>query len=110
MPVPHGKKLPTELVKHILSHLQPPPPETLGRARYEHIEFADETAEAVNQFAAASHKDLLPRLKTNDAEHKIGLATLSSATRVCSRLRDITRPLLYESFPGQPVAELQTLN
>ncbi|WPB02464.1 uncharacterized protein RHO25_007100 [Cercospora beticola] len=83
---------------------------TLGRARHEHIEFADEHAEAVNQFAAASHKDLLPRLKTNDAEHKVGLLTLSNATRACKRFRDITQPLLYESFPGQPVAHLQSLN
>ena len=103
-------KLPAEIIKHILIYLQPPSPETLGRARHEHIGFADEHVEAINQFTAASHKDLLPKLKTNDAEHKIGLLTLSNATRACKRFRDIARPLLYESFPGQPVANLQSLN
>ncbi|CAK1362644.1 unnamed protein product [Cercospora beticola] len=103
-------KFPAEIIKHIFSYLQPPSPETLGRARHEHIEFAEEHIEAINQFAAASHKDLLPKLKTNDAEHKIGLFTLSNASRACKRFRDITQPLLYESFPGQPVAHLQSLN
>ncbi|GIZ44582.1 hypothetical protein CKM354_000777600 [Cercospora kikuchii] len=30
--------------------------------------------------------------------------------RACRRFRDITQPLLYESFPGQPVATLPKLN
>ncbi|KAM3419400.1 hypothetical protein BST61_g5329 [Cercospora zeina] len=107
---PYGNTLPTEVIENVLRYLLPPSPETLGRARHEHIEFEDENAEAVNRFTAASHKDLLSRLKTDDAEHKLGLITLTNATRACLRFREITQPLLYESFPGQPLANLQLLN
>ncbi|GIZ44583.1 hypothetical protein CKM354_000777700 [Cercospora kikuchii] len=57
---PYANWLPAEIIKHVLSYLQPPSPEAPGRARYEHIEFADERAEAVNQFTAASQKICSP--------------------------------------------------
>ncbi|CZT20897.1 uncharacterized protein RCC_06757 [Ramularia collo-cygni] len=101
--------VPDELLKQIFSSLQPPLPEVLGRARYEHIQFANEDAEAVNQYMA-THEQLLPRLKTNDEQHRIGLSTLSSIMRVCKRFETIGRPLLYESYPGQPLAGLQAFN
>lgn len=102
--------LPDELLKHIFSFLQPPSPEALGRARYEHIGFADENAEAVNQYAVTNHENLLPKLKTNDEQYKLGLSTLSNCTRACKRFERIARPLLYEHYPGQPIAGLQAFN
>lgn len=102
--------LPDELLKHIFSFLQPPRPEILGSARYEHIQFADEDAEAVDQYAASRYEELLPRLKTNDNDYRVGIATLSSSTRASTRFERIARPLLYESYPGQPIAGLQAFN
>ncbi|USW58481.1 hypothetical protein Slin15195_G118000 [Septoria linicola] len=105
-----NKRIPPEVLEHILRYLQPPSPETLGRARYEHIEYAAENAEAVNQYTATSHEQLLPSLKTDDEDYRLQILTLSRATRACRLLEQIGRPLLYESYPGQPVAGLQAFN
>ncbi|SMY29313.1 unnamed protein product [Zymoseptoria tritici ST99CH_1A5] len=109
--MPLKAHIPDELLSHIFSFLQPPRPEVLGRARYEHIEWAlPDDLPAVNRYSATSEKQYLPQLKTDDAQHKLGLATLNSCMRACVRFENIARPLLYESYPGQPIAGLQAFN
>jgi hypothetical protein len=102
--------LPDELLKQIFSYLQPPPPKTLGRARYEHMQFVDEDAPAVCRYTAASDAEYRPKLKNDDDQHKVGISTLSRCTCVCKLFERIVRPMLYEHFPGQPIAGLQAFN
>ncbi|EGP82864.1 uncharacterized protein MYCGRDRAFT_111425, partial [Zymoseptoria tritici IPO323] len=91
--MPLKAHIPDELLSHIFSFLQPPRPEVLGRARYEHIEWAlPDDLPAVDRCSATSEKQYLPQLKTDDAQHKLGLSTLNSCMRAC------------------PIAELQAFN
>lgn len=102
-----GRDLPPELLEFIFSYLELPSPDSIGRGRWEHLK--RENDEECGTTLDMNSKDYFARLATNDGEYASRLKTLSSLTRTSQKHHKIATPLLYKTYPGQRIANMNTL-
>ncbi|KAK4501928.1 hypothetical protein PRZ48_007738 [Zasmidium cellare] len=101
------RQMPPELLEAIFSNLQLPPPELIGRERYEHLKRQND-AECGRTLDMQS-TDYYAKLATNDDEYAARVKTLSSIARSSTALCEIATPFLYAMYPGQKIASLKKL-